>query len=55
VAVPDAVFLFAVRGADAGIHVEQDASRRPACMYAVNPLAGQWSAPLGADSFRPRV
>jgi hypothetical protein len=39
VAVPDAHSLFAVRRADARIHVEHDASRRTASMNAVDPLA----------------
>jgi hypothetical protein len=38
-AVPDAHLLFAVSRADARIHVEHDASRRPPCMNAVNPLS----------------
>ena len=39
--VPDAVLLFAVRRADARIHVEQDTSRRTTTMNAVDPLAGK--------------
>lgn len=41
--VPDTVLLFALRWADAGVHVEQNASRRAAGMNAVDPLAGQIS------------
>ena len=40
-AVPDAVLLFAVRRADARIHIEHDASWRTAAMNFVDPLAGQ--------------
>jgi hypothetical protein len=39
--VPDPHFLFAVRWADARIHVEHDASRRTASVNAVDLLAGQ--------------
>jgi hypothetical protein len=39
VTVPEAVLLFAVRRADAGVHVEQDASRRAPGVNAVDPLA----------------
>jgi hypothetical protein len=38
--VPDAHLLFAMGRADAGIHVEHDASRRTAGMNLVDPLAG---------------
>jgi hypothetical protein len=40
-AVSDAHLLFAVRRADARIHVEHDASRRTATMKAVDPVAGK--------------
>ena len=40
-AVPGAQLLFAVRRADARIHVEHDASRRTAAMNLVDPLAGK--------------
>ena len=40
-AVPDAQLLFAVRRADARIHVEHDASGRTAAMNLVDPLAGK--------------
>jgi hypothetical protein len=43
VAVPDAVFLFAMRRADARIHVKQDTSRWTATMNAVDPFAGEIS------------
>src|ERR1700730_3838356 len=43
VAIPDAVFLFAMRRADARIHVEQDTPRRTATMNAVDPFAGKIS------------
>jgi hypothetical protein len=39
-AIPDAVFLFAMRRADARIHVKQDTSRWTATMNAVDPFAG---------------
>jgi hypothetical protein len=42
-AVPDAHLLFAVRRADARIHVEHDTSRRTPCMNAVDPFAGEIS------------
>ena len=41
--VPDAALLFTVRRAHARIHVEQDATGRPAVMNAVDPLAGKIS------------
>ena len=41
VTVPDAHLLFAMGRADARIHVEHDASRRPAAMDAIDPLPGQ--------------
>src|SRR5215472_8689647 len=37
-AVPDAQLLLAMSRTDARIHVEDDASRRPAAMDAINPL-----------------
>ena len=40
-AVPDAVLLFAIGGADAEIHVEDDALGRAARVHAVDPLAGK--------------
>src|SRR3984893_14413944 len=43
VAIADAVFLLAMRRADARIHVEQDTSRRTATMNAVDPFAGKIS------------
>ncbi len=43
VPVPDAVLLLAMRRADAGIHIEQNASRRTSVVNAVNPTAGQIS------------
>ena len=42
VAVPDAHLLLAMGRADARIHIEHDASRRPAAMDAVDPAAGQF-------------
>jgi hypothetical protein len=39
--VPDAHLLLAMGRADAGVHVEHDAPRRPAAMHTVDPLAGQ--------------
>ena len=39
-AFPDAHLLLAMGRTDAGIHVEHDALRRTANMYAVDPLAG---------------
>jgi hypothetical protein len=39
--VPDAHLLLAMGRADAGIHVEHDAPRRPAAMDTVDPSAGQ--------------
>ena len=39
--VPDAVLLFAMGGADAEIHVEDDALGRAAGVHAVDPLAGK--------------
>jgi hypothetical protein len=42
-AVPDAHLLFAVGRAHARIHVEHDATRRPAAMHKIDPLAGQVS------------
>src|SRR6476620_8176992 len=42
-AVPDAVLLLAMGRADARIHVEHDATGRPAGMHKVDPLAGQVS------------
>ena len=39
--VPDAHLLFAMRRADARIHVEHDASRRTAAMNLIDPLAGK--------------
>ena len=41
VAVPDALFLFAMRRADARIHVEHDASWRTAAVNAVDPSTGE--------------
>ena len=41
VAVPAAHLLLAMRRADAGIHVEQNASRRTAAMNAVDSLTGK--------------
>ena len=41
-AVPDAHFLLAVSGADARIHVENDASRRATTMHTVDPLPGKF-------------
>src|SRR6202022_5024651 len=43
VPIPDTVLLFAMRRADARIHVEQDTSRRTATMNAVDPFAGEIS------------
>src|SRR5262249_3397057 len=43
VAVPVAHLLFAMRWADARIHVEHDAARRPASMNAIDPSAGKIS------------
>jgi hypothetical protein len=43
VPIPDTVLLFAMRRADARIHVEQDTSRQTATMNAVDPLAGKIS------------
>src|SRR6516164_4543201 len=40
-AVPDAQLLLAMSRADAGIHIEHDASRRTTSMNAINPLAGE--------------
>ena len=40
-AVPDAQLLLAMGRAHAGVHVEHDASRRPAAMHTVDPSAGQ--------------
>jgi hypothetical protein len=40
-AVPDAQLLFAVRRADARIHVEHGASGRTAAINLVDPLAGK--------------
>ena len=42
-AAPDAVLLFAMRRADARIHVKQDTSRWTATMNAVDPFAGEIS------------
>src|SRR5271169_6601450 len=39
--VPDATLLLAVGRAHARIHVENDASRRPAAVHKIDPLAGQ--------------
>src|SRR5271168_1193678 len=41
--VPNAALLFAVRRAHARIHVEHDATGRPAVMNAVDPLTGKIS------------
>jgi hypothetical protein len=41
VAVPDTLLLLAVSRAHTRIHVEDDASRRPAAMNPINPLARQ--------------
>ena len=40
-AVPDAILLFAMRRADARIHVEHDATGRPSTVHKIDPLAGQ--------------
>ena len=45
VAVPDAHLLFTMGRADARIHVEHDAARRPMGMNPVDPLAGQIGKP----------
>src|SRR5271169_6403692 len=39
--VPDAPLLLAMGRADAGIHIEHDAARRPSTVHEVDPLAGQ--------------
>src|ERR1700731_1523361 len=43
VPIPDAHLLFAVRWADARIHIENDASGRTATMYIIDPAAGKIS------------
>ena len=42
-AIPGAVLLFAMRRADAQIHVEQNAARRTAGVHKIDPSAGQVS------------
>jgi hypothetical protein len=62
-AVPDAVLLLAMGRADARMHVDHDATGRPAGMHKVDPLAGQVSKsrinaclpflPVGASARTP--